>query len=411
MLQSVFSLLVVVAIAAPGAVELTRVDGSKVEGKLTGWNARGITIMTGATTEQVDARNLLALRSLVDASPAQEPSASIEVIDGTRLPFTKIAVGSGEAFVTLPEARKPIQLRTSAISRINFRSSTNALSHAWDSVAASEATGDVIVVAKGEDAFDHLVGVVHSVTDEQVVFEWSGDRVPIKRSKVAGIAFYRSEAAQLRDPQCVVTTSDGRTIAAQSATIDGDVLRVTTPTSITVEVSLDKVTGADFSAGKLSYLSDLKPESMLWTPRIAIPKAATIVDEFGAPRSNAAFSGSALTLAFPDEALATGREVRTYAKGLALRSRSELTYRLPTGMKRFTATAGIDPATTEQGHVVLEIRADDRVVWEGEIDGKQRPVDIDVELKSARRLQILVDYGRNLDYGDRLHLVEARVTK
>ena len=49
--------------------------------------------------------------------------------------------------------------------------------------------------------------------------------------------------------------------------------------------------------------------------------------------------------------------------------------------------------------------------WEGAIDGREPPVEIDVELGSARRLQLVVDYGKNLDYGDRLHLVEARFTK
>ena len=38
-------------------------------------------------------------------------------------------------------------------------------------------------------------------------------------------------------------------------------------------------------------------------------------------------------------------------------------------------------------------------------------MEIDVELGTARRLQLVVDYGENLDYGDRLHLVEARFTK
>ena len=94
-----------------------------------------------------------------------------------------------------------------------------------------------------------------------------------------------------------------------------------------------------------------------------------------------------------------------------MRSRTELAYRMPTGMRRFMAIAGIDPATAGQGHVALEIRADDRVLWEGEIDGQRPPVEIDLELGTARRLQLHVDYGENLDYGDRLHLVEARVTK
>ena len=149
-----------------------------------------------------------------------------------------------------------------------------------------------------------------------------------------------------------------------------------------------------------------------WTPRIALPAAATLIAELRPAAERRLVSpGRPLSLAWPDESLPAGREIRTYAKGLALRSRTELDYRLPAGMRRFAAIAGIDPATADQGHVVLEIRADDRVLWEGEIDGKRPPVEIDLELGTARRLQFRVDYGRNLDYGDRLHLVEARVTK
>ena len=133
--------------------------------------------------------------------------------------------------------------------------------------------------------------------------------------------------------------------------------------------------------------------------------------DYGHPRRNTSFAGSAIALSWADESEPSGRSVRTYEKGLALRSRTEATWRLPPGMKRFSATAGIDPATANEGHVLLEIRADDRVLWEGEIDGRRDPVQIEVELKSAHRLQIRVDYGRNLDFGDRLHLIEARVTK
>ncbi len=100
-----------------------------------------------------------------------------------------------------------------------------------------------------------------------------------------------------------------------------------------------------------------------------------------------------------------------YAKGLAIRSRTEMTYRLPDGMRRFTAIAGIDPQSAGQGRVALEIRADGKMLWEGPVNGLEPPVPIDLELKGARRLQLLVDYGENLDYGDRLHLVEACVTK
>ena len=88
-----------------------------------------------------------------------------------------------------------------------------------------------------------------------------------------------------------------------------------------------------------------------------------------------------------------------------------LEYRLPAGVKRLAALAGIDPATSGQGNVALEISADGRLLWQGEIDGSEAPVEIDLPLSGVRRLRIVVDYGSNLDYGDRLHLVDARLTK
>ena len=80
-------------------------------------------------------------------------------------------------------------------------------------------------------------------------------------------------------------------------------------------------------------------------------------------------------------------------------------------MIRFAALAGIDPATASQGKVTLEISADGNLLWQGEIDGGSAPVEINVPLQNARRLRLFVDYGTNLDYGDRLHLVDARMTK
>jgi hypothetical protein len=176
-------------------------------------------------------------------------------------------------------------------------------------------------------------------------------------------------------------------------------------------VPLEQLARIDFSTGKITYLSELKASSVRWIPRVAIPKEASTIADYGLPRNNVSFSGSPLSLMWDDDPLPSRRDVRTYPRGIAVRSRSELVYRIPEGMSRFLLTAGIDPATAAQGHVTLEIRGDDQVLWEGTIDGREPPMEIDVELGAARRLQLVVDYGENLDYGDRLHLVEARFTK
>ena len=55
--------------------------------------------------------------------------------------------------------------------------------------------------------------------------------------------------------------------------------------------------------------------------------------------------------------------------------------------------------------------ADNHSLWQGEIDGEAAPTEIDVALGNARELRIVVSYGKNLDFGDRLHLIEARLSK
>ena len=86
-------------------------------------------------------------------------------------------------------------------------------------------------------------------------------------------------------------------------------------------------------------------------------------------------------------------------------------YRLPAGFNRFTALAGIDPATTADGNVRLAILADDRSLLETEIAGDQPPQPIDVEIAGAKRLKIVVDFGQNLDTGDWLNLCDAKIVK
>lgn len=217
-------------------------------------------------------------------------------------------------------------------------------------------------------------------------------------------------------------------------------LHVKTTCGVALELPVEELVSADYSFGKLVYLSDLKPLSVQWTPRVGLPAAATMIRHYGEPRNNAPFGrpdsglpglewsdskqadpglagngiaveNSPLTLRWQSAHGVGNDELKAYAKGLAIRSRTKLVYRLPKGMRIFHAIAGIDPATSSQGNVTLKLAGDRGGFWEGAIDGNHRPVRIDLDLQDSRQLTILVDYGKNLDWGDRLHLVDARVTR
>ena len=84
---------------------------------------------------------------------------------------------------------------------------------------------------------------------------------------------------------------------------------------------------------------------------------------------------------------------------------------LPTGFGRFTAIAGIEPATSTTGNVQLSIYGDDRPLFEAAISGQQPPREIELDIASVKRLKIVVDFGKNLDTGDWLNLCDARLVK
>jgi hypothetical protein len=410
-MTSWFAILAVALAVAPGEAVFTTLDGQSVAGVVTAWDGKQITIIAAEGERQ------LSTESLLDASWSREatPSSvdrSVELIDGSRLAYDSFTIDKRTATFRLPFAKQSVKIPTQRIRRIELLPPSEALGKALADIDQKQPAGDSLVIVKRDAAaMDYLSGVVGDVTAEQADFEWDGEQVPVKISKIAAIVFYHAKPLDMPEALCSASLIDGSTVVVRQTALDGKQLKLRTSSGVDLRVSLEQLARIDFSTGKISYLSDLKPSSVRWIPRVAIPKEASTIADYGMPRNNVSFSGSPLSLMWDDDPLPSRRDVRTYPRGIAVRSRSELVYRIPEGMSRFLLTAGIDPATAAQGHVTLEIRGDDQVLWEGTIDGREPPVEIDVELGAARRLQLVVDYGENLDYGDRLHLIEARFTK
>ena len=67
--------------------------------------------------------------------------------------------------------------------------------------------------------------------------------------------------------------------------------------------------------------------------------------------------------------------------------------------------------TGPSGAVQVEIKADGRTLWQSAVRAGDKPRPIDVDLTGAKRLQIVVDYGDNLDVGDELVLGDLRLVK
>lgn len=403
-------LILTTVLASPALAELpvvvTQVDGSQFSGDLEEWNADSVSLQMEDDTVSIAASQLLRIAWSSSEAESAADTNFLKLVDGTRVPYETFVVEDRQAVVTSSLADKPFSVPTTLISYVQFRPDAPDL-------VGSELEGDTIVVYKKKSgAFDHLSGVLGDVTEELVRFSWEGDTIPVKRAKVAALAYFHAKAPKAKKAICLIRLRGGAQLPVASLMIESDSLAVRTIGDLAFSIPLTAVLTADYSEGKLTYLSDLTPRSQTWHPRIDLPKTAEMIQSYGLPRRDQSFSGSAITLVWPDKKTGVSGGLRkTFEKGLALRSRTTLRYRIPAGMTRFLTTAGIDPETAAEGHVTLEIFADKRSIWQGEISGGDEPIKINVELGRARELRIVVDYGENLDFGDRLHLAEACVSR
>ncbi len=415
--------IVIIAATAvtAGEVSATRLDGTAIVGELQSWDDNQIAIRTSAGEQNVATDQVIFLRWSPTATPHPHGQNSamrqMELIDGTILPIDAFNSAGDSVTATLagsmPSNAKTLSLDRSQLAAVRLQPLDTAAAEHWDDIRSLSLASDVLVVMKPDGkSLDHVEGVLGDVSDDKIEFKLDGKPGRIDRAKVAGFILYRGSRQVDAQPRCTVHGRSGLRANVSRAQLVDDILRLKTLADAELSWPLDDVYLADFSAGKLLYLSDIEAASERWTPLVGLPAGAELAAEYGKPRRDKSAYGGPLTLSSLDAQSVSpiGRE-RQFSKGLALRSRTEMVYRLPAGFHRFTALAGIDPTTSASGHVRFVIYADDRPILETEIGGHEPARTIDLDIAGVKRLKIVVDYGHNLDTGDWLNLCDARIVK
>jgi len=256
----------------------------------------------------------------------------------------------------------------------------------------------LLLVRRGE-VVDYHKGVLRDVSQSTVQFELDGDLLPVKRPKVHGLVYYHPPGNSPPEAICEISDAGGSRWSVRTLEL-ADELTWTTPGGLKRIQPLSTVRQIDFSRGKITFLSDLKPESVTFTPYFGPGKALPLLAKFFALREDKNLQSGPLQL-----------EKKKYKKGLALHSRTKVVYRLPGRFSRFQATVGIDDAVRPRGNVRLVIYGDDRVLLESTVTGADPPQPVDLDLAGVRRIAILADFGEEMDVADHLDLCEARILK
>jgi hypothetical protein len=413
----VWNLIAVLALAigAPAEVTATRLDGTSVAGQLKSWTADEVVVATSGGEQTVPAGELLSLQfSAEPTADAGQPF--VELVDGSVLPIAKLNVDKeGASFALQPTTGPQINatLPIESVRAVRLQALEAETLSQWQEIRHLELPSDLVVVVKrGGKSLDYLECTVGEITDDEIEFKLDGESMRVPRAKVAGAIFFRNDGDSEATPTGLVSGGNGLRISASGLSWQGESLHAKTMSGLEFDWPVAGIANVDLSAGKVVFLGDAKPATAEWQPLVGLPPSAKRAAKFGQPRFNESGYGGPLTLAFPDASMSpTADETKTYAKGIALRSRSEAIYRLPRGYSRFLAIAGIDPAASANGNVMLAIYGDDRLLVESAISGSDAPLPIELDVADVKRLRIVVDYGQNLDTGDWLNLCNARLVK
>ncbi len=397
------SLLIVALAASPAHFEAQTLDGHSAVGRIERLDAGQLVLQTENGPANFQLGTLAALLRRGPAPPDERKATVwLELVDQSTLAAGEYTVQGSTARITLTSGAA-IDLPTRAIRWVRFNppGGDETLNKQWSDIIETKASGDVLVVRKN-GALDYSEGVQGDIDAQTCNFEVDKEVLPVKRAKVEGVVYFHPLAAELPEPIGQLTAHDGSRLTMRSVELVEGSIKFSTPAGISLTFSQDDVAKFDFSFGKIAYLSDLPVESAVYVPLFGFKDkgAAGAIADFYQFRRDVGFEHNPLKL-----------EGKVYRKGLALQSRTVLSYKLPGKFRLFKTVIGIDDSVRDVGSVRVEIKGDAKLLWQGDVRGSDPARSLEIDIAGVKRLEIVADYGADLDVGDRLDLCEARVTK
>lgn len=392
------------AVAAGPPVEVSTLSGAAATGELKQLSATELVIVQAGKDRTIPLSDLLEVKLKTDsAGTAPAGSVRVRLADGTILTCQDVAIADKIATLTTA-VYGTVTVPSESLLSIRLTPADAALTGKWDELLRRTIKRDLLVMPKDAPAggekrkvLDFLDGSIAGVDKKQVNFLLDGTAIPIPRERLYGLVFAKRKASTAK-PICETTLAGGDRMAAKAVAFAGaGTVKITLLSGGTVDVPVDRLRMLDFSLGKVRYLSRMEPREVKYTPYF------DLVWKYHRDRNR---RGSPLRLGD-----------KTFQRGLWIHSKTYLRYRLSGEYRRFKAVMGIDHEVAAKGgdvHVVISvIKIGDqrKVLLETDVRGTDKPRELDLDVTGARELEILVDFGKNLDIADHLDLGDARVLK
>ncbi len=217
-------LLATSTVSAGIPVELQPTEGEPRQVLLDRMDAEQLMVHTAETTdsETVPANALRQIRWPDAPAVAAAGSFQITLTDGSVLTAESYTVANGQAQIGWAGSKTPIAIPTDRIRAVRLGRFDAAIEKSWQELLARTVVADVVAVLRKNQTLDNVQGVLQDVTDEVVKFQFEGDSIDVRRTKVVGIAYYRPQTAPLPPERGTLTLTDGSSLRVDQLTAATD---------------------------------------------------------------------------------------------------------------------------------------------------------------------------------------------
>lgn len=387
--------------AIPDA-EVALIDGTQIRGKLTAISDQEVTVTVDQQDRSIASEQLQSI--IVSNATATAPDGNhmtVRLHDGSTLIARSVLATPTNARITISDDIS-YRLNSDSLSSIQFKTLTEQGQKDYDAILDDDAAGDVLIVLRPSGAIDELEGIIERIDDKTVTFNFDGDRIPVELTKLAGVKLLQPSSLKVLQTTCSLTDLNGNAWHARTFNLNPEenALTFETGTGDKISIQLNLIQKLQFASTNVVYLSDLPPENAQWTPYLSGRLIRNRLDQLYAPAKDRSANGGAIVIG-----------EQQYLKGLSLRSKTILTYRLTEEFKTLQLTAGLAMETKGRGNIDLIILGDNKQLFRDAIEDPDDIRQLELDITGIRRLSITVDYGKNLDFGDLLHLGDAKLLK
>ncbi len=202
----------------------------------------------------------------------------------------------------------------------------------------------------------------------------------------------RPDPDQPDHPRATFDLPGGVSVTGKWKELEAAKWKVETPWGQDVNLPAPDVQAVKFRGGRVTYLSDLEPSKVEESP---------FFGRMFPYKRDVSLLGEPLKV-----------DGKSFDRGLAVHSRSSLTYDLNRRYATFEALLGFDEASKGKGRVDCRVFADGKEIYANpDLRADSPPVPLKLAVEGAEQLRLLVDFGKGQDTGDRVIWANARLTR